>query len=115
MSIMKTIASIFSALLLVIGLTACGVFEGKYRYECQDPENWGTPKCTKPLCTSYCTEDLLGYDPTEVKEEISEMPEMLDEPQEETTSDIIEEPKSAPAPENVDEINQMVDDLSKGN
>ena len=112
MSIMKTLASIFSAIILVIGLSACGIFESKYRYACQDPEKWGTSECVKTLCTSYCTEDLLGYDPTEGKEEISEISE---EPQEETTSAIIEEPKSAPAPENVDEINQAVDDLSKGN
>jgi len=112
MSVMKIIISIFSAVILAFGASSCGVFEGKYRYECQDPANWGSSDCTKPLCTSYCTEDLLGYDPTEGKEKISEIPE---EPQEETTSDIIEEPKSAPAPENVDEINQMVDNLSEGN
>ena len=112
MSIVKTILSIFSAVILLLGLSACGVFESKYRYECQDPKKWGTSECTKPLCTGYCTEDLIGYDPTEVKEEISEISK---EPQEETTSDIIKEPKSAPAPENVDEINQMVDNLSEGN
>jgi hypothetical protein len=64
------------------------------------------------LAEGSCTTDLIGFDPKEGKEEISEISE---EPQEEVTSDIIEEPKDAPALENVDEINQMVDNLSEGN
>jgi len=24
--------------------------EQKYRYPCQDPKNWETPACSKPLC-----------------------------------------------------------------
>ena len=109
---MKVALSIFSAIVLALGVSGCGIFQDRYRYECQDPQNWNNEICKPPLCAGYCTADLLGFDPYEGIEEISEISE---EPQEETTSDIIKEPKSAPAPENVDEINQMVDNLSEGN
>jgi hypothetical protein len=113
MSIMKTLISIFSAIILALGLSSCG-YDGHYRYPCQDPANWQSAECNPPICeaTGSCTSDLLGFDPKEGKEEMSEI---LEEVQEDTTSDIIEEPKGASAPENVDEINQMVDDLSEGN
>jgi hypothetical protein len=107
---MKILTAIFSSIILALGLSACG-YDGHYRYPCQDPVNWETPECNPPLCeaTGTCTTDLLGYDPKEGKEEIAE------EPVQETTSDIIEEESSAPAPENVDNINQMVDEMSEGN
>lgn len=107
---MKILTAIFSSIILALGLSACG-YDGHYRYPCQDPINWETPECNPPLCeaTGTCTTDLLGYDPKEGKEEITE------EPVQETTSDIIEEGSSAPAPENVDNINQMVDEMSEGN
>jgi hypothetical protein len=107
---MKILTAIFSSIILALGLSACG-YDGHYRYPCQDPVNWEAPECNPPLCeaTGTCTADLLGYDPKEGKEEITE------EPVQETTSDIIEEESSAPAPENVDNINQMVDEMSEGN
>ncbi len=45
-------------------LAGCG-YDGKYRYECQDPENWGAPQCQKPVCEvdGTCPETLLGFDP----------------------------------------------------
>jgi hypothetical protein len=107
---MKVLIGIFSSFILALGLTACG-YDGHYRYPCQDPVNWESPECNPPLCkaTGTCTTDLLGFDPKE-----SEPEKISSEEIEQTTSDIIEEP-SAPAPENVDNINSMVDELSEGN
>lgn len=107
---MKILISIFSSIILALGLSSCG-YDGHYRYPCQDPANWESPECNPPLCeaTGTCTSDLIGYDPSEGKEETS------DQPVEETTSDIIEEPVKTSTQENVDEINGMVDEISKGN
>jgi hypothetical protein len=45
-------------------LAGCG-YDGKYRYECQDPENWEAPACQKPTCQvdGACPDVLLGFDP----------------------------------------------------
>lgn len=45
-------------------LSSCG-YDGHYRYECQDPQNWEAPQCQKPACEvdGACTETLLGFDP----------------------------------------------------
>ncbi len=45
-------------------LAGCG-YDGHYRYECQDPENWEAPQCQKPACEvdGACTDVLLGFDP----------------------------------------------------
>jgi hypothetical protein len=45
-------------------LSACG-YDGRYRYSCQDPENWEAPECNPPLCNvdGNCTEALLGFNP----------------------------------------------------
>jgi hypothetical protein len=55
--------------LAVIGLfllSGCG-FQGTYRYECQDPENWRNKECNPPICKvdGMCTETLLGFNPFE--------------------------------------------------
>jgi hypothetical protein len=53
---MKALAVIAMALLMV----GC---EGGYRYECQDPENWGKSECQRPECEAYgglCTDILVG-------------------------------------------------------
>lgn len=52
--------------LLAVALASCG-YDGKYRYPCQDPENWGTKECEPPICKvdGACTQTLLGWDPTE--------------------------------------------------
>jgi len=106
---MKIVISVISAIFIALGLTACG-YDGHYRYPCQDPANFGTKECVPPLCevTGQCTTDLLGFDPTS-EEKISQ------DTTEEITSDIIEETNDAPAPENVDDINDMVDEVSEGN
>jgi hypothetical protein len=52
--------------IMLIAVSACG-YDGKYRYPCQDPENWGKSECEPPECRvdGTCTETLLGWDPTE--------------------------------------------------
>jgi len=47
-----------------IMLASCG-YNGHYRYECQDPENWETPACQRPACEvdGACPDVLLGFDP----------------------------------------------------
>ncbi len=47
-----------------IVLASCG-YDGKYRYECQDPANWEAPECQKPACQvdGACPDVLLGFDP----------------------------------------------------
>lgn len=48
----------FSFLLV---LTGCGE---RYRYPCQDPENWDEKYCKKPYCSANgtCPEDLTHYE-----------------------------------------------------
>lgn len=50
-------------LLLVLPFTlmAC---EERYRYPCQDPENWNEQQCKKPYCSANgtCPEDLQHYE-----------------------------------------------------
>jgi hypothetical protein len=48
----------------VCTLTACG-YQGGYRYECQDPQNWQKKECNEPECIALgsCTKDILGFDP----------------------------------------------------
>lgn len=105
---------LFLSIILALTLTGCG-YDGHYRYPCQDPVNWEAPECNPPICdaTGMCTKDLLGYDPNEGKEEITE--EIVEQPIDETTSDIIKETKKEPLPENVDNINEMVNNISEGN
>lgn len=49
---------------IAIGISSCG-YDGGYRYECQDPENWEKDYCNPPICLvdNMCTETLLGFDP----------------------------------------------------
>ena len=46
---------------LAIVLTGC---EERYRYPCQDPENWNEKLCQKPFCSANgtCPEDLTHYE-----------------------------------------------------
>jgi hypothetical protein len=57
--------------IILIAVSACG-YDGKYRYSCQDPDNWGTKECEPPICEvdGNCTKTLLGWDPTETTVEI---------------------------------------------
>ena len=48
-------------LLLPLTLMAC---EERYRYPCQDPENWDDKQCKRPFCSANgtCPEDLQHYE-----------------------------------------------------
>lgn len=47
------------ALLIVLLLAGC---EQYYRYPCQDPANWETARCQKPLCevNQECPEHVFN-------------------------------------------------------
>jgi hypothetical protein len=59
-------------------LSSCG-YDGKYRYACQDPENWGKSECEPPICEvdGACTKTLLGWDPTETTVEMIPVEETI--------------------------------------
>jgi hypothetical protein len=44
--------------LAALALMGC---KDRFRYYCQDPENWETEECKKPGCiaSGYCTEYLI--------------------------------------------------------
>lgn len=46
---------VLSASLLLVGC------QERYRYPCQDPANWGSEQCTKPLCevSQTCPSDIF--------------------------------------------------------
>ena len=48
-------------LLLTLLLAGC---ESHYRYPCQDPNNWDTPRCKKPICdiNRDCPEHIFKED-----------------------------------------------------
>ena len=48
-------------LALSLTLIAC---EDTYRYPCQDPGNWNTPQCKKPICevNRDCPELIFNKD-----------------------------------------------------
>jgi hypothetical protein len=52
--------------IILIAVSSCG-YDGKYRYECQDPVNWEKEECNPPICEvdGACTKTLLGWDPSE--------------------------------------------------
>jgi hypothetical protein len=58
---MRKLPSALLCGILVLGLSGCGVFESRYRYECQDPANWKEAKCLPPACeaSGTCTKDLV--------------------------------------------------------
>lgn len=59
------------ALVMVVVFLLFGC-ESSYRYECQDPDNWGEPQCQKPTCTASatCPEDLAGEPIEDTKTEV---------------------------------------------
>jgi hypothetical protein len=48
-------------ILLVPFIVAC---QERYRYPCQDPDNWDNQMCKKPYCSANgtCPEDLRHYE-----------------------------------------------------
>ena len=55
----------YLVLLLLPLLVAC---EERYRYPCQEPENWEQKLCKKPYCSANgtCPEDLTHYEKNKV-------------------------------------------------
>ena len=55
----------FVWLMPLLVLTGCGE---RYRYPCQDPENWNEKQCQKPYCSANgtCPEDLTHYEKNKV-------------------------------------------------
>lgn len=51
----------FSALLVLMCLAGC---EDRYRYPCQDPDNWETKKCQRPRCavSGTCPDQLVNHE-----------------------------------------------------
>lgn len=51
---------IVAAALLLLGC------KDRYRYYCQDPDNWEAEECQKPKCVAsgYCTEYLITTEET---------------------------------------------------
>jgi hypothetical protein len=61
-------------LALIIGIGFVFFSEDRFRYECQDPVNWGTEECTPPVCKAagLCTEDLIKIETSTIEEIITE-------------------------------------------
>jgi hypothetical protein len=52
-------------LLIILPLIFLAGCEYRYRYECQDPANWGKESCNNDVCKAdgECTSDVLGFSP----------------------------------------------------
>lgn len=61
-------------LALIVGLGFVFFADDVFRYECQDPVNWGTEMCMPPKCKAagLCTEDLIKFENSTIEEIISE-------------------------------------------
>ncbi len=48
-------------ILLALPVTLLLLSKDTFRYPCQNPENWDTPQCQKPLCdvTRTCPEHVF--------------------------------------------------------
>jgi hypothetical protein len=55
---MKFLAILLLSLPFIVGC------QERYRYPCQDPENWSLKQCQKPYCSANgtCPEDLRHYE-----------------------------------------------------
>lgn len=56
--------NVITILVTLVALTFAGC-ESKYRYHCQNPDNWESKECQKPFCeaSGTCPEDLIGSRP----------------------------------------------------
>jgi len=59
MAMRKLLISLISCI-MVLSISSCG-YEGRFRYECQDPEKWRTAECNPPICepTGTCTKYIV--------------------------------------------------------
>jgi hypothetical protein len=55
---MNRIITLIALIGLVVFLPSC---QDRFRYSCQDPDNWGNAECKKPACevTRTCPEMIL--------------------------------------------------------
>ena len=55
-------------LFLLLALPLLVACQERYRYPCQDPDNWDTKECKKPFCSANgtCPEDLTHYEKNKV-------------------------------------------------
>lgn len=55
---------ITKSLLLTLAVFALVGCDSRYRYPCQDPDNWDKQICKKPWCSAdgSCPEDLTHYE-----------------------------------------------------
>jgi hypothetical protein len=48
---------------IITAIFLCIIFfgEDRYRYDCQDPEQWSQPQCNAPICqtSGTCTKDII--------------------------------------------------------
>ena len=67
-------------LLLIPLLFAC---EERYRYPCQDPNNWNETICKKPYCSANgtCPEDLTHYEKNKVNQPSASQQQVQPTPQ----------------------------------
>jgi len=51
-------------LFLLLALPLLVACQERYRYPCQDPDNWDKKECKKPFCSANgtCPEDLTPYE-----------------------------------------------------
>lgn len=69
---MRTLIAVILVGLIGVGLASC---EQRYRYACQNPENWETPRCQKPLCevNQECPEYVFA-DQKKMEQQITKEP-----------------------------------------
>ena len=99
---MRLTLTIITTLALIVGLTLeLGGCSPRYRYPCQDPENWGKTECHNEACKAdgSCTENTLGtmFTPKDLESQklVDETPsEIPSEPGEK-----IEQNKPEPVPQ----------------
>jgi hypothetical protein len=61
-------------LVAIVGLLLSGCLEDRYRYPCQNPDNFHAPDCQKPKClfTQQCPEYLVA---PILEKKVNEQPE----------------------------------------
>lgn len=62
------------AVMLALSLLFVAGCEDHYRYPCQDPANWNSEECQRPVCEAegICPDQLLGREIAEGKVEAVE-------------------------------------------
>lgn len=62
------------AVMLALSLLLVAGCEDHYRYPCQDPANWNSEECQRPVCEAegICPDQLLGREIAEGKVEAVE-------------------------------------------